>query len=81
MGTQNKNGLLIEIYFLLVLFLNLEYRHIRTNTHKHKFAHALYILKCNYFPDSFFYYMINAEPRSEEIVWFFITTAINQKVE
>lgn len=25
--------------------------------------------------------MINAEPRSEEIVWFFITTAINQKVE
>lgn len=45
---------LIDRYFLLVLFLNLEYTHIRTHRDKHKFAHALYILKCNYFPDSFF---------------------------
>lgn len=52
--TQNKDCLLIEMYVLLVLFLNLEYRHIRTNTHKHRFFHALYILKCNFFPDSFF---------------------------
>lgn len=52
--TQNKDGLLIEMHFLLVLFLNLKYRCIRTNTDKYKFANALYILKCNYFPDSFF---------------------------
>lgn len=45
---------LLDRYFLLVLFLNLEYTHTRTHTDKHKFARALYILKCNYFPDSFF---------------------------